>query len=901
MNRNNRSLPARLWRGRTWRLGCVGGMALAWALSPPAYAQTQTVTFDIGSQPLASALLSYGRQAGLSVLAPSALVNGKTAPEVKGQFTTAAALEKLLSGSGLQFEFVNAWAVRVVEKTQAARLPLSESPPVDSVGSDRVVIVGTTIRGVRPDSSPVDSYTAEDIARSGATTTEQFVAKLPQNQATNSQFAAGATVASANPNSVTSVDLRGLGVGTTLTLLNGRRMALSNSGQSVDVSLIPVAAIERVEVLTDGASAIYGSDAIGGVINFVLREDFDGAETRLSYGGVTSGGMRQGDASQSFGRSWDSGNGLVSYNYHSASDLQRSDRDFSAPAGRGKLTPDDIRHNVFATVTQHLTDQLTVDADAGFAWRKVKNAYTLPFPSVPRFATFNAYTSTTEQAFGAVGFDYAFSDDLSATLDISFSEVDVDGQRAASFFNRNPVPAPTRTDFSTNDTSFDIVAKLEGVALTLPAGDVRFSLGGGQLEQKYRGISAFTNVQSAGALGRRSPYAFGELFIPIVSAEQHVPFVHRAELSVAARYTDYQDASEPRLSRDFGDSTDPKLGLLWAPTEDLTLRATYGTSFRAPSLTQLDPTSAGHYLVDEEVDGAPGTVFALISQAMPDLGPETAETYSAGFDFRSDSLPGFRLSGTYYSIDYTNRIDMAPSGNLDPFLDAALLPDLMYHPPSAAFIEEQLRASPLFAGLNTTGIDLSDPQAASLALFALPNFWVYDNRFRNLALSEQDGFDLSVSQSLETPLGDARIGGNVTRILSYRQQGSPNSLILSAVESPGQPPHWRGRFFAGLSNGAFDGTLSVNYTDDYQNPWVSGDPTVESWTTVDLNLTYDFGAPSVGENGTRLSLSVQNLFDEDPPFLGSGSNGAILSPIGFDPANANPLGRVVVFGVSQRW
>lgn len=905
MNRNNRSLSARGSGSRTWRIGCVGGMALAWALSPPAYAQAQTVTFDIASQPLASALLSYGRQAGLSVLAPNSLVDGKNAPEVKGQFTTAAALEKLLSGSGLQFEFVSASAVRVVAKTQASRLPVSQASINQPSGaeddhSDKVVVVGTTIRGVSPDSSPVEIFTAEDISRSGSTTTEQFVSKLTQNLATNSQYAAGSTVATANPNSVTTVDLRGLGVGTTLTLLNGRRLALSDSGQSADVSLIPIGAIKRVEVLTDGASAIYGSDAIGGVINFVLRDDFDGAETRLSYGGVTSGGMRQGDASQSFGRSWDGGSGIVSYNYHSASSLDRSERTFSAPAGRGTLTPTDTRHNLFATVKQDFGDRLSVDADAGFAWRKVKNNYTQPDPGI-LFSTFNEYTSRTQQVFGAIGLDYELSDKVSASVDVSYSEVDVDGARTSNLFNFVPPLPLFHTDFSTNDKSFDFVAKLEGVAFSLPAGDARFSIGGGQLEQTFRGISALFNVQSAGTLGRRSPYAFGELFVPIVSASQHVPLFHRVELSLAARYTDYQDTSDPSLNRDFGDSTDPKIGLLWAPIEDLTLRGTYGTSFRAPSLTQLDSTSAGHYIFNQPINGVPATMMALLAQATPDLGPETAETYSVGFDFESDALPGFRLSGTYYNIDYTNRIGIAPTGGLDPFANASLLPDLVYRAPSPAFIEEQLRASPLFAGLNTSGIDLSDPQAASVALFALPNLWIYDTRYRNLALSRQDGFDVSASQAFETPWGDARLGGTLTRILSYRQQGSPNSTVLTAVEIPGQSPHWRGRLFAGLTQGPFDGTLSLNYADDYRNPWVTGNPPVDSWTTFDLNLTYSLDDKSTDEGGARLSLSIQNLFDEPPPFLGDGSNRAILAPIGFDPANANPLGRTVVVGISQKW
>src|SRR5690606_19478983 len=190
----------------------------------------------------------------------------------------------------------------------------------------------------------------------------------------------------------------------------------------------------------------------------------------------------------------------------------------------------------------------------------------------------------------------------------------------------------------------------------------------------------------------------------------------------------------------------------------------------------------------------------------------------------------------------------------------------------------------LFANLNTSGIDLSDPQAASATLFALPNLWIYDVRLRNLALSRQDGFDVSVSQSFATEWGDVSLAANVTRILDYKQQSSPSAPARTATDIPGAPPDWRGRFSAGWSNGPVQATLGVNYVDDYSNPWVTGNPAVKSWTTADLNIGYDLRADGASaDDGVRLSLSVQNLLDEEPPFLGDGSNQAILAPIGFDP------------------
>jgi outer membrane receptor protein involved in Fe transport len=98
--------------------------------------------------------------------------------------------------------------------------------------------------------------------------------------------------------------------------------------------------------------------------------------------------------------------------------------------------------------------------------------------------------------------------------------------------------------------------------------------------------------------------------------------------------------------------------------------------------------------------------------------------------------------------------------------------------------------------------------------------------------------------------------------------------------------------------------LSVNYSDDYNNPFAAGGPQeVASWTTADLSATYEFRGATGLRSSLRLTLSVQNLFDEDPPFVGSsGQVGpALQQPVGFDPTNANPLGRLLVVGVSKTW
>src|SRR6478735_8710308 len=148
----------------------------------------------------------------------------------------------------------------------------------------RVDVTGSNIKRIEGEGAlPVQVITRQEIEQVGIQTAMGVVERLSANSSIgglNLQGSEGATGVG-----YAAASLRGLGSARTLVLLNGRRLAnTAFSGTSVDINSIPLSAIERVEVLTDGASAIYGTDAIGGVINFILRRDFTGAEVSVYYG-----------------------------------------------------------------------------------------------------------------------------------------------------------------------------------------------------------------------------------------------------------------------------------------------------------------------------------------------------------------------------------------------------------------------------------------------------------------------------------------------------------------------------------------------------------------------------------------------------------------------------------------
>ena len=168
--------------------------------------------------------------------------------------------------------------------TPAAAQQASPAPTAEAQKVQKVEVTGSSIKRVQDEGAlPIQVITKEDIDRAGITSAEQLLASITSNGtgADNLSSNAGIQLGSTdrNNNGNTSANLRGLGASSTLVLLNGRRVSTHGAkGNAVDLNSIPLAAVERVEVLKDGASAIYGTDAIGGVINFILRKDYTGVQ-----------------------------------------------------------------------------------------------------------------------------------------------------------------------------------------------------------------------------------------------------------------------------------------------------------------------------------------------------------------------------------------------------------------------------------------------------------------------------------------------------------------------------------------------------------------------------------------------------------------------------------------------
>ncbi|WP_395945681.1 TonB-dependent receptor [Brevundimonas sp.] len=237
-------------------------MACAWQ---PAQAQVRS--FDVPEQSASTGVLAFGRQAGLQIVAPAADLAGKRTRAVKGEMSVDAALARLIDGVGLQVVARNGAIVSL-----AAARPAAANETAD-IGD--VVVTGSRLgQSARDAATPVAVVSAEEIRQSGALNIEELFNDSPQFVPSTNGGAYGNVV----PGGAADANLRGFGATRNLVLVNGRRFTLSGAEQVTDLNTIPSTLIRRTEIVTGGSSAVYGSDAITGVINFVMRDDFDGVE-----------------------------------------------------------------------------------------------------------------------------------------------------------------------------------------------------------------------------------------------------------------------------------------------------------------------------------------------------------------------------------------------------------------------------------------------------------------------------------------------------------------------------------------------------------------------------------------------------------------------------------------------
>ncbi|MEM0986321.1 MAG: TonB-dependent receptor [Pseudomonadota bacterium] len=333
---------------------------IAAAQSPDQNAVAQA-PLNIPAGPLNRSILAISDAFGVDILAPNELVSGKTASAVSGATSAENALNRALAGSGLTYSPTDGAFVIVLRAAQtqplspdAARIPAATNETTRF--EDTVVVTGSRIERTAVNApSPIDVVTAEEISRLGLTDVTEalrFVPALNQSVSLTTPAFDGRSSFAGGPSGsggLGTLNLRGLGPERTLVLVNGRRHVGGVTGQAtVDVTSIPAALIERVEVLTGGGSSIYGADAVSGVVNYIIRDDFEGLEYQGNYSIATEGEGAGFFGSLTLGTNFDGDRGNIVFNaeYQRQNSVTAADRpnltprssvDFASP-GTAALT-----------------------------------------------------------------------------------------------------------------------------------------------------------------------------------------------------------------------------------------------------------------------------------------------------------------------------------------------------------------------------------------------------------------------------------------------------------------------------------------------------------------------------------------------------------------------------------
>jgi len=855
---------------------------------------------------------------------------------------------------------------------------------------EEVVVTGSRIKTSAESDSNISIFTREEIEGMGVTSIGDFLQDIPQNVGgLNAQNNNGG-------NGSTQLSLRNLGSGRTLILLNGRRHVPYATGGTVDLNSIAPATIERIDVLLDGASTIYGADAVAGVVNFITRKDFNGVEMNLLTGASGEGDGEITDFDVTIGTFNDRGNISMTLGYYEMKEVMAGDRgwarqdldydwdtgeesglgssatpegtiidrlgldgnaawqavlpnsasgvywgpggnnpsstwsDFSfggnSDVGEGSYynyqpenylyTPQE-RTNFFVTANYELMDNMNGFMELSYINRKSDQL----LAPTPLFIISEGITIEAAQAHNPFGRDFIdvrrrmveagnrnflqdidtyrivggielTAGDWDASVAYNFGRTDGTDTNSGRFIRSRVIEALSAdctapcvplnlfgglgtitqdmVDWisytGTAKTTYEQKSYLLDISnsslFSLPAGDVGLAIG---LEKREE-TGAFVEdplTEAGDTTGNKGESTRGGYDVTEAYIELAVPVLNDSavgELNVnfSSRYSDYSN---------FGDTTNSKVGFRWDVTDWIAFRGTYSEAFKAPSVASLfagqadsfpavsDPCStvdgAGVYGSDATVtancdaDGLVGGVNDPNAQLRtrvggnPNLGPETAETVQFGTIL--NPIEDLSVSVDYWKYEIENTIGS---------IGASTILGNCYFSADRKYCDKIRR----------------DANGLITNIFAAST---------NIGAVETSGYDVQVSYAMDTDVRNFTFDLDWTIVDSY-SISTPTATGVSVQECVnvydcGTLIEHRWIFTTGWNYDNWNARLRVNYYDEFTECEgdFCGDPTTPSRTIdsvayITLGMGYDFG------QGTRLSLNVYNLTDENPPRIYNG-------------------------------
>ena len=859
-----------------------------------------------------------------------------------------------------------------------------------------ILVVGSRIkRQDEVSSSPVQTLGEADLRISGALSIGETLQTLPTvGPSLNLNGSAGTSHGTA------SINLRNLGENRTLVLVNGHRW-INGAGTRgfrdfVDLNTIPQVMIERVEVLQDGATAIYGADAIAGVVNMHTYQRFDGSRVKAYYGISSEDDRDTVGAEALLGHSFGDSNWLLALSYLDKKPVYAQDRKvsevplngLSAGTAEGLFRESGLAAVVgFPVPSAGITRDPGTDGSVIGNWRAANsttdvfnryyNNYTVgPLETASVYLQNKTYFGDSlvftlealynerdsDQLFSAVvpvvrggsrGFiiandprvnpfgitfsgsdfriDNVFDDNgqrdnvqhvettrIGAGLAGDFAngwswdsflswaenkatfnsenQIHLDklalGLRACSttgitadvsdlaagcvpvnMFNPLTPDMVSYINFTGHDRNqteqVDFTLNVTGELFDLPAGALAFAAGYEYREEKGLDVpdsiinssprvNTYRTTSSAPRDGTKGKYDLNEVYAEFdVPLLRDRPGAQDLSLQAATRFSDYST---------FGSTTNSKLGLTWRPVDSLLFRGTWAEGFRAPSILELfegyrqtsvpvtDPCSGG----GAGLPGCAGVPSSYVQPSPnvpasvggnPDLQPETSENISFGLVLTPAALPGGSLTLDWYSIKIDDTISTYGAQNLLELCAAT--------------------------GQRCNFID----REASGEIVEVADGPI------NLNSTEVEGIDLVLRYLADTGAGTWNFMLSASRLLDFTQKATlPDGSIevtdkVGTAASRESYPEWRAMFTTQWRNGPWSANYKARYIGDTTEV-ADGTP-----RNIGSVMYHDLSGGFAFDNGVKIRLGVDNLFDEQPPVSLTNLN------INYDISTYDPVGR----------
>lgn len=942
------------------RAACVAAV-LAWgsiAIAQSAELLGRKVRVSIASQSVSEALQALAKAADFQLIVPMQAVDGMKSPGAVGEFTVREALDAVLAGLPLSYTLVNEGTLSIEGRKEPMRVDL------DALNAAAVEVTGSRLtQNPRADGTvatpgPVAILNRAELDSFGISSVSDALRYLPQQPY-------GPRPPFASPSSAGLVELRGLGIGATLPLINGRRTVSTASliaYGAFDLNAIPLAAVERIEVLSDSSSAVYGTDAIGGVINVILKRDISRPTLDLHYGGADGGAVeRRATASVGFDEGalhamviadyMDNG-GLLGEKrrWHNQDYRRYGGRDeraatanpgnvsslngenlpglsssFAAvPIGSsGLLTPADFvntadtvnreslyrywsavpasrRRGLIAAADFDVSSTINAFAEMQYSDGAITTQYEpatrhLIVPATNPFNPFGIPVAV-DYLFSGVGptrfeleskmkrfvagirgerslwnwdlsvlriTDSAETQTMNNVDDARVRQAlaEVDPSRALNVFEDGPGGSPelltslvsNRPGNAYSSSGTQVAAVARGALAALPAGNVEVVVGAESLWSREHLSERLTSLDA----DRSVSAIFAEARAPLVDASMDIPGISELALTVAARADHYSD---------FGIAFNPQFGFLWRPVDDVMVRASYGTSFRAPSLYELyaPRTDIPDLAIPDPLRNGEISATTFTVGGNPELQPIEATSLTAGFVLTPNAIPALQVSATYWRIHMSNQVRVLPFNIV------------LSNPERFADRIDRSERTPedIAAGLpgKLIGVDISRINFGDI---------------------ESDGLDVGVKYSVETKFGDFTQSASATWVHGYETVDFPGTAATErlGIATPlGTIARWRGVATLSWKKGGLTLSTTARYTAGAVDvDFLTGERRrrIGAQIPIDVQAAGELDRlhASAWLDGVVVTAGITNIANEDPPFAEIGG------AIGFDTLQGDLRGR----------